>query len=329
MKLPKLSTELICQIEDYHKAIEKAEAKGIKSTAIQKTVAKLKFRDLTPRPRPQSGFAVNKDLMLDREKNTNGNLDVRLKVSYQKRPNSIGQVLVPIELYDLVNEHADRKKATSLLLIAIQKGLQKSFSDGNVHLVCRSDDVENVSRTKKEFNTEASKRKKKAPVKKKSVRQKTTKLVATKIPTDRFLKRIVDPDLGSFKYREDFFDYLGQSVSWCEQTIWFHLSVEEPTDTIQRFEAARKVWKAQKRWHKKAMAYAASELLELANEWQTQNERKTITQVAFKRLLHLTSIEFFDDGDIMFWYDTDDLFDEKGICVQANLSGEFLEATND
>ena len=135
--------------------------------------------------------------------------------------------------------------------------------------------------------------------------------------------------MGSFKYREDFYDYLCKSVSWCEQTICFNLSVEESTDTIGRFEAARKVWKAQKRWHKKCKDYAAKEMLDLANEWLAENERNTITSGAFKKRMRLTSIEFFEDGDLVFWYDTDDLFDEKGVCVQTNLSGEFFEATND
>lgn len=328
-KLPKFICESIGPIESHLKALEKAEAKGIKKQVIQKTVGKLKLKNLVPKPRPQNGFAVNNDLMLDREPNTNGNLDVRLKVSYQKRPNSIGQVLVPIESYNLANEHPHQKKAVALLLNAVQKGLLKSCADGNVYLVASSNLQEVVAgRTRKGYNPDGSAKKKKV-VKRKSARKTNTSSTATEIPSDKILKTIVDPDLGRFKYHDDSYAYICKSVKWCDQKIRFDLSVEEPEETMKRFEDARKVWKAQKRWQKKCMDYATIEMLESANEWLDSQNHKSITSAALKRRIKLMAVDFYDDGDIAFWYDTDNLFYEKGIYVAANVSGEFFEATND
>jgi hypothetical protein len=287
-------------------------------------VEKLKFKNLIPKPRPKNCFAVNEYLMLDREKNNEGNLDVRLKVSYQKRPNSIGQVLIPIELYNLIEKHPNQKPAIALLLKTVQKGLLKSLGDGNVYLVTCSDGLAiDLDKIKKGV------KKKKKSVKKKPARKKKTKSKPTEIPSDRYLKRVIDPKLGNFKYREDFYDYTCESVEWCDQKIRFVLSVEEPEETKQRFEEARKIWKAQKRWQKNCLDYAAKEMLVLANEWLVAQKQKAISAATLKKRIRLTSIEFFEDGDISFWYDTDEIFYEKGICVAANVSGELFEATND
>ena len=142
-------------------------------------------------------------------------------------------------------------------------------------------------------------------------------------------KRISDPDMGNFTYDEDSYAYVAKSVKWCGQKVKFHLSVEEPEEREQRFAEARTVWEKQKQWQKKSLDYAANELLEEANDWLTGEDQKAITASAFKKRIALASVEFHEDGDITFFFDTENIFAEKGVCVFANVSGQFTEATND
>jgi hypothetical protein len=135
--------------------------------------------------------------------------------------------------------------------------------------------------------------------------------------------------LGNFKYDDDEYLYRSNSVSWCGQKVRFNLSVEESEDTRQRFMAAKRVWKDQKRWQKNCMDYVATEMLEVANKWLESQSCKAISSTTLKKRIKLTSLEFFEEGDVTFWYDTENLFCEKGICVFANVSGEIFESTND
>lgn len=82
-------------------------------------------------------------------------------------------------------------------------------------------------------------------------------------------------------------------------------------------------------WSARVKTYAAKELVELANDWQMEDENSSseeITEEMFAERIKLDSITVSSNGDFEMFYFDDDMFLGHEIIIKGNINGEFTNA---
>lgn len=116
-------------------------------------------------------------------------------------------------------------------------------------------------------------------------------------------------------------------ITWAgeEGRLYFDLDEEEKME--DSLKTAHELFKNQKDWSDKIKAYAASELLELANDWiDEEDDIDEVTEEMFIDSLGLDTISVYPKGEFEIFFFDGGLFAGHCIIVSGNISGSFESA---
>ena len=80
------------------------------------------------------------------------------------------------------------------------------------------------------------------------------------------------------------------------------------------------MWRAQKSWRAKVMAYAVKQLLPLKNDTWLGDDEQPLSAKQFQARMKLDSITVSPDGSFDFWHDDGDLFWGHSIQISGGFS---------
>ncbi|WP_353095647.1 DUF2262 domain-containing protein [Tissierella praeacuta] len=118
---------------------------------------------------------------------------------------------------------------------------------------------------------------------------------------------------------------------WNGERCMVHLDVDE--DGAETAEDAivtlAELLSHSKIWDDQARKFAASELAEMANEWQPEDEENAleISKEDFEKRLTISELCISIDGDFEIFYDDDDMFWGHVIIVSGNIKKGLEDAT--
>ena len=126
--------------------------------------------------------------------------------------------------------------------------------------------------------------------------------------------------LGTFTLNRQV-DWFETEVDWLGTEISLTIDMEEEREEALR--NAKTLLASAADWDKRVRAYAADELVSLANDWSQDmdedGETPTITREQFMERMELESIEIGGDGSFTFWFGDGDLFYGHSIRVSGDL----------
>lgn len=135
-----------------------------------------------------------------------------------------------------------------------------------------------------------------------------------------------DPDLGQLVYDRGL-EFFETDLKWLGARA--KMTINAPLDDADIFKRAKKVAKRllkdKKATHKKVLDRIAKDLLDLANDWQSDFGRPGISASQMKKRVKLMSLSVDDDG-ATFWFDDGDVFAGHSICVSCAASGKPKDA---
>lgn len=126
--------------------------------------------------------------------------------------------------------------------------------------------------------------------------------------------------LGTFTLNRQV-DWFETELDWLGTEISLTIDMEE--DREEALRNAKTLLASAADWDKRVRAYAADELVSLANDWSQDmdedGETPTITREQFMERMELESIEIGGDGSFTFWFGDGDLFYGHSIRVSGDL----------
>ncbi len=126
--------------------------------------------------------------------------------------------------------------------------------------------------------------------------------------------------LGTFTLNRQV-DWFETELDWLGTEISLTIDMEE--DREEALRNAKTLLASAADWDKRVRAYAADELVSLANDWSQDmdedGETPTITREQFMERMELESIEIGGDGSLTFWFGDGDLFYGHSIRVSGDL----------
>jgi hypothetical protein len=131
--------------------------------------------------------------------------------------------------------------------------------------------------------------------------------------------RIKDKTFGTFTLDRSVDGYEGRAA-WNGQRVRLSLSAHEPADVERALQVARTLWRAQKTWRAKVLAYAVKQLLPLKNDNWLGDDERPLTAKQFQARMKLESITVSPDGSFEFWHDDGDLFWGHSIQIMGSLA---------
>jgi hypothetical protein len=137
--------------------------------------------------------------------------------------------------------------------------------------------------------------------------------------------KIKDTAFGTFTL-DRYADWYEGKVTWNGRKVRLALSAVESADAERALQVARTLWRAQKSWHAKVLAYAVQQLLPLKNEsWHDENERP-LTAKQFQKRMKLDTIVVSPDGSLEFEHEDGDLFGGHSIQILGSLKKGLYDA---
>ncbi|SCA86176.1 hypothetical protein BGLY_2353 [Bacillus glycinifermentans] len=138
-----------------------------------------------------------------------------------------------------------------------------------------------------------------------------------------------DEKLGTFELFKPV-NVFEKDITWAGQNGKLSFDWDEDDRQMKAsLETAHILFQDQGHWNAKIRAYAAEELVELANEWLQDNDEaefEEITKKMFMELMELSSISVYPDGDFEVFFDDGDMFWGHSIIVSGNRNGTFESA---
>ena len=116
-------------------------------------------------------------------------------------------------------------------------------------------------------------------------------------------------------------------ITWAgeEGRLYFDLDKEEAME--DSLKTAHELFKNQKNWSDKIRAYAASELLDLANDWiDEEDDIDEVTEEMFIESIGLDTISVYPKGEFEIFFFDGGLFAGHCIIVSGNISGSLDSA---
>lgn len=119
--------------------------------------------------------------------------------------------------------------------------------------------------------------------------------------------KLKDPTFGTFELDRGIDRFIGRA-SWNGRRVRLMIAAGESIDFERGLLAARSLWRKQKSWNTKILAYAARELLPLKNQSWREVDERPLTAREFQARMKLNTISVSPDGSFEFFYDDGDLF---------------------
>lgn len=137
---------------------------------------------------------------------------------------------------------------------------------------------------------------------------------------------IADELLGEFVLDKDHSTFEGR-IAWLENTVQTYLDVDaDDKDTwAKALEALRALCEQQAQKDAEFRAFAAKNLVELANDWRQEEDdddaetETPITEEDFADRIALSSLSLDADGGFTAWYDDDDMFLGHVVAVSGHV----------
>ncbi len=117
---------------------------------------------------------------------------------------------------------------------------------------------------------------------------------------------------------------------WRRKPVRIYLSVEnENEDASEGLALLEQFWKKKANWDKKLRAFAAKELLALANDWASSDDEhpgRVWTEESFAKALKNESFTMHTDGSFEMWYDDGGIFFGHAVVVYGDVQNGANEA---
>lgn len=135
-----------------------------------------------------------------------------------------------------------------------------------------------------------------------------------------------DEVLGKFKLDKGIKTF-ETNITWAGEEGQLYFDLDEEEEMEASLKTAHELFKNQREWSDKIKAYAASQLLELANDWLDEEwDIEEVTKELFIKLLELDTISVYPDGNFEIFFFDGDLFAGHCIIVSGNINGSFESA---
>jgi len=141
---------------------------------------------------------------------------------------------------------------------------------------------------------------------------------------------ITDETLGEFQLDKDLGLFFG-NINWLGENARVALDVDtgdEETWT-KALDALKILFGQQQKWDAECREFAADKLVELANEWQQDEDEESgeITKTDFINRITLCELSVTSDGSFTAYYDDDDLFWGHVITVSGSIKKGLEDAS--
>lgn len=136
---------------------------------------------------------------------------------------------------------------------------------------------------------------------------------------------IEDKTFGTFTL-DRIVDWYEGKATWNGRKVRLALSAREPADIERALRVARTLWRAQKSWRAKVLAYAVRQLLPLKNDSWLGDRQRPLTAKQFQARMKLESITVSPDGSFEFWHNDGDLFWGHSIQISGSLAKGLYDA---
>lgn len=117
---------------------------------------------------------------------------------------------------------------------------------------------------------------------------------------------------------------------WRRKPFYIRLRLEdENEDTAEGLASLEQFWKKKANWDKKLRAFAAKELLSLANDWASSDDDhpgRVWTKESFAKALKNESLVLNTDGSFEMWYDDGGIFFGHAVVVYGDVKNGAKEA---
>ncbi|WP_026886026.1 DUF2262 domain-containing protein [Clostridium beijerinckii] len=116
-------------------------------------------------------------------------------------------------------------------------------------------------------------------------------------------------------------------ITWAEEKGRLYFDLDNKEEMKDSLKTAHELFQNQKSWSVKVRAYAASELLELANDWiDEEAEIEEVSEEMFIKSIELDTISVYPKGEFEIFFYDGDLFAGHCIIVCGNIDGSFESA---
>jgi hypothetical protein len=136
--------------------------------------------------------------------------------------------------------------------------------------------------------------------------------------------RFKDNTFGTFTLNRRV-DWFEGKATWNGRKVQLALSACEPAEVERALKVGRTLWRAQKKWQAKVLAYAVQELLPVKNEHLEEDEQP-LSSKQFQARMKLENITVNPDGSFTFWYDDGDLFWGHAIQICGSVAKGLYDA---
>ncbi|SDY21552.1 hypothetical protein SAMN05421736_101684 [Evansella caseinilytica] len=156
---------------------------------------------------------------------------------------------------------------------------------------------------------------------------------------DAELQRILQESLKPVYYKDEILGIFEldkavklyeKNITWTGQEGKLYFNWEDDERQMKAsLETARNLFQHQAKWDTKIRAFAADELVELANDWLQDKEEPEfdkITKEMFVKLMEFSSISVYPEGDFEVFFHDGDMFWGHSIIVCGHQSGTFESA---
>ena len=137
--------------------------------------------------------------------------------------------------------------------------------------------------------------------------------------------RIKDKTFGTFTLDRRLNWFVGKAT-WNGRKVRLSMSAHEPAEVEHALHVATTLWRAQKAWRAKVLAFAIKRLLPLKNDVWLEADESPLSAKQFQARLKLEGITVAPDGSFEYWHDDDDLFGGHAIQISGSLSKGVYDA---
>ncbi|MFS3912648.1 DUF2262 domain-containing protein [Bacillus australimaris] len=138
-----------------------------------------------------------------------------------------------------------------------------------------------------------------------------------------------DDTLGSFELVKGL-DLFEKMIQWNNQECLLYFNLEEEEKINDSLQTANKLMEKQTKWDSSIKSFAANQLIDLAKDWQEQDEsaeeQEELTLDQFIDRMSFESLHVYPDGEFEVYCHDGDLFWGHVIIVTGNINGTFQDA---
>ncbi|MCM2990466.1 DUF2262 domain-containing protein [Bacillus safensis] len=138
-----------------------------------------------------------------------------------------------------------------------------------------------------------------------------------------------DDILGTFELVKGL-DLFEKTIQWSNEECLLYFNLEEGEKINDSLRTAKQLIQEQAKWDSSIKSFAANQLIDLAKDWQEQDEtaekQEEITLNQFMSRISFESLHVYPEGEFEVYCHDGDLFWGHVIIVTGNINGTFQDA---